>query len=298
MNLLLLGNGSIGKRRASILESMGHSVKRLDIADKFSTSVVKQYDAVFICTPNVHHFEHVITCIQAERPFFCEKPLCLDTRQSSYLCNELLKRPLVNMVACNIRFTEEYKYLKNALSNVGTPLYSTCEFGYYLPYWREGDYKNYYSAYKMSGGGVMLDAIHEFDYLFDLFGNLKAPGSAILYRIQNTGELNIDSEDNATVVVITPTGHVIVIHLDYLQRSYKRAFSCVGTKGRIETVFNVQDSNSMYRTEMKEFLRCVKTGEDTPNTVFNHHKVLEFVENIKDKSNGPKNTGSDSSENE
>lgn len=292
MNLLVVGNGSIGKRRASILESLGHTVKAIDKEDRFSPSVASKYEAVFICTPNNNHFEHVITCIQAKVPFFCEKPLCLDTRQASYICNELLKTPLVNMVACNLRFTEEYKYLKNAISNIGNPLYTTCEFGYYLPYWREGDYKNYYSAYKMAGGGVLLDAIHEFDYLFDLFGNLSAPGSVIMYRIHNTGELKIETEDNVSVVSITPQGHVIVIHLDYLQRSYKRAFACVGTKGRVDVTFNVQDSNAMYRNEMKEFLRCVKSGEDTPNTVFNHTKVLTFVETLRSKGHGTKDTGS------
>jgi predicted dehydrogenase len=266
-----------------LLEEMGHKVSGFDLGDRISANKLKDFDAVFICSPNQEHLSHAVYCIEAKVPFFCEKPLCPTSRDAHFLGSFLVKNELVNMVACNIRFTDEYKYLKSAIQNIGQPLYTIAEFGYYLPYWRQGDYRNYYSAYKMSGGGILLDAIHEFDYLFDLFGPLNKPNTVLLSKYENTGELAIETEDNASTVVVMPNGNIIFIHLDYLQRTYKRQFTCVGTKGRVEVVFNVQDCNQMYRAEMRHFLDSVKTKTETCNPVYKHLQVLDFVEFLKNR---------------
>ncbi len=296
MNLVVIGGkGSIGKRRATILQDMGHKVKVLDVDDSITPTVLSKFDAVFICSPSAMHYDHLLTTLNANVPFFCEKPLCISLRDAHAICEIILPTSLVNMVACNVRFTEEYKYLKSAIANIGQPLYTFAEFGYYLPFWRKGDYRTYYSAYRASGGGVILDAIHEFDYLADLFGDLAPHNTMMMYKIQNTGELEVDVEDNVNVTIIRPTGHVIFLHLDYLQRTYQRRCITVGTKGRAEVVFNVQDSNTMYRNEMKHFLDCVKTRTDTCNTVFNHLKVMTAIEGMRNVK--PKNTDPDSSSN-
>jgi predicted dehydrogenase len=283
MNLAVIGHlGSIGKRRFHILQDMGHKVTGYDKGDKISPTALRQFDAAFICSPTQEHLTHVISCINAPLPFFCEKPLCTTAVDAHYLGNIILKTDIINMVACNIRFTEEFKYIQSALVNIGKPLYAFAEFGYYLPYWRTGDYRTYYSAYKTSGGGVLLDAIHEFDYLFELFGNLGAH-STLLFRAENTGELEIDVEDTATVTIMARNAPMIFVHLDYLQRAYSRKFVCVGTKGRVETTFNVQDNNTMYRHEMTHFLECVKAKKDTCNPIYKHLRVFDFVTLIRNK---------------
>ncbi len=290
MKLALVGHkGSIGSRRKMLLEEMGHTVTGFEINDRFDVGEARKFEAVFVCSPNQEHYSHVLTCINAKVPFFCEKPMCPDIRDAHNIGNMLMDSELVHMIACNIRFTEEFKFIKAALPNIGTPLYTVAEFGYYLPYWRKGDYRNYYSAYAVNGGGILLDAIHEFDYLVDLFGDLTKPKTFMAFKVQNTGELEIETEDNATIFTMQPNGNCIFLHLDYLQRTYSRKFTCVGTKSKVEVTFNTQDNNAMYRGEMKHFLDCVKSKEETCNTVFQHLKILDTVDLIKARSETPPN---------
>lgn len=293
MKALLIGSkGSIGKRRMSILQDLNVDVMGVDKETEVLPSLIRKFDCIFICSPNDVHMQHVLYAIQENKPFFCEKPLAPTARDGHYIGSHLVNSELVNMVACNIRFTDEYQYIKKAVSNIGRPLYTFAEFGYYLPYWRQNDYRTYYSCYKMSGGGVLLDCVHEIDYLFDLFGPVNFKKTPLMYKIQNTGELNIETEDDASLFWVSEYGQPVFLHLDYLQRTYKRKFVCVGTKGRVDCTFNVQDNSHMYREEMRHFLECVKSGKETVNPVYKHLKVLDFVDTVK---KGHEDRNSDSS---
>lgn len=284
MKILVVGSeGSIGTKRKLILESVGHKVEGVDVKTEkqMSSKLVKEFDAVLLCTPPNTLCKLANECIEAETPFFMEKPGATCFREFIPIVNAVEKKGMPSMVACNLRFTAEYRAIEEALPNIGKPLYANAEFGYFLPWWRDGQYRTYYSAYRMAGGGILMDAIHEIDYVTNLFGppsNLKA----CMVKIENSGELaDLDSEDSATLLGIYKTGPAITIHLDYLQRAYKRTFCAVGTKGRIDQTFNVQGSTDMYKREMQHFLDCVKKGDDTLNPVSRWSGILEFVDNMR-----------------
>jgi predicted dehydrogenase len=283
LKLLVIGaKGSIGKRRMTLLEEMGHEVTGIDVETIISAKLVKEYEAAFICTPPNTQVRLAYICAENGVPIFVEKPGATNYREFLSLVGVCQKKSVVNMVACNLRFTSEFKAIQDSLPNIGKPIYATAEFGFHLPSWRDGNYKNYYSCFRMAGGGILLDAIHELDYLFALFG-MPDPKTVIATaaKIEHTGELDIESEDSATLFFIYKNGPSATVHLDYLQRSYKRAFSAVGTKGRIDQVFNVQGSNAMYKAEMKHFLDCVKSGKETVKDVYQHSLILEFVDKVK-----------------
>jgi predicted dehydrogenase len=262
------------------LEDLGHKVDGVDIDDVISQRVLKDYEAVLICTPPNKHTEFAGMCAGVDVPFFLEKPGAIGYRDFVNLEGKVEKSKAINMVACNLRFTPEFRYIQDAKSRIGKPLFATAEFGYYLPWWRKGDYKNYYSCYAMAGGGVLYDAIHEFDYIFTLFGHPDRKAFAASH-VTNSGVLDMDVEDAANVFIGYKNGPDVVLHLDYLQRIYRREFHCIGTAGRIDTVFNVADNNEMYRDEMKHFLECVKKGEETCNPVWRHSLTLQFLDEMK-----------------
>ena len=281
MQLAVVGSaGSIGARRKRLLEEMGHKVQGFDVKDHtpFSASHAKNFDAVFVCTPPLDQTNTAYECAQREVPFFLEKPGAISFRSFLPLTSVCEKTGVVNMVACNLRFTAEFAAIKASMARIGKPLYATAEFGYYLPFWREGDYRTYYSSYRMAGGGILMDAIHELDYVAALFGDLNKAETT--FRLESTDELDMEVEDSASLFITYKAGPAVAVHLDYLQRSYKRTFSLVGTKGRIDQTFNVQGSDSMYRDEMKHFLDCVKSKEPTIKDVFQHARLLEYLEKI------------------
>src|SRR5204862_183593 len=162
---------------------------------------------------------------------------------------------------------------------IGRPLAARAHCGYYLPFWRPGtDYREGYGARQATGGGIILDSIHEFDYLIWLLG---WPREVFAYA-GRVSSLEIDTEDNADVLLRFDYGAVANVHLDYLQRTYRRACDFIGEEGVIAwdyiaqsvTVYGKEDRrvevfqesinterNQMFVDEMRHFVRCIETGE-------------------------------------
>ena len=159
---------------------------------------------------------------------------------------------------------------------VGRVLAVRAEFGGYLPDWRPGrDYRDNYAVSAALGGGILLDAIHELDYLGWLFGDAEEVSATAAH----VSDLAGDTEDLAEVTIRFTSGLLAQVHLDYLQRAYRRNLQIIGESGVIVwdypthtvTVYeptprrDVEDlraadgePNDMYLEEMRHFIRCVE----------------------------------------
>jgi predicted dehydrogenase len=162
---------------------------------------------------------------------------------------------------------------------VGQILAVRAEFGSYLPDWRPGrDYRDSYAVRASLGGGILLDAIHELDYLGWLFGEVTEVFCAAGHRSDLAG----DTEDLAETTLRFESGAVGQVHLDYLQRAYRRNLQIIGDRATIlwdypahavvvcgpDTPPEVTrladgDPNDMYLEEMRHFVRCLE-GRASP----------------------------------
>jgi predicted dehydrogenase len=110
--------------------------------------------------------------------------------------------------------------------------------GQYLPDWRPAeDYRTGMSARKETGGGVMLDLVHEFDYVRRICGPVQR--LAAFYK--NSGALQIETEDVAEIILGFQNGAVGSIHLDYLQPLLVRNCLVTGKSGSI--TWNLANNN-------------------------------------------------------
>ncbi len=75
----------------------------------------------------------------------------------------------------------------------------------------------------------MLDLIHEVDYLYWLLGSVES----VACNYINTGELEIETEEAAEMLLKFSNGAMATIHLDYWQPQLKRYCTFTGTKGTI-----------------------------------------------------------------
>jgi predicted dehydrogenase len=129
-----------------------------------------------------------------------------------------------------MRFHPAIAALRAALPMVGRVRFAQAHYGNYLPDMRPGaDYRALYCASAAAGGGVILDAIHEIDYLVWLFGGVER----VTAEAGKLSDLDIDVEDYASIVLTHAGGVRSEIHLDYLQRSKRRGCVIAGSEGTL-----------------------------------------------------------------
>lgn len=225
MNVLIVGYGSIGARHDAILQSMGHTVSLVSgqhIPDRpVYRSIVQAletelFDYVIIANRTHQHADALRSLSESnyQGKLLIEKPL-FDRVNAEFQTQQ--RDPYV---AYNLRFHPVLQQLKNALHAKGSELLTANIYvGQYLPDWRPTqDYRRGYSAQREMGGGVLRDLSHELDYAIWLFGEweqLTALGG-------KSSSLEIDSDDNFTILCRTAGCDSLTIHMNYLDRMPRR----------------------------------------------------------------------------
>jgi predicted dehydrogenase len=297
MRFLVLGTGSIGQRHCRTLAALGQDVTAWDLdetrlgevttaagvarATSLEAALAASPDAALICTPPASHPELVRRALDSGAHLFVEKPIADTSREIPALIRGAERRRRLLVVGFNLRFLPSLRRIKALLDDkhVGRVLAARVEFGSYLPDWRPGrDYRDNYAVDAALGGGILLDAIHEFDYLGWLFGE----ASEVFCAAAHVSDLAGDTEDLAESTVRYECGVLAQVHVDYLQRSYRRNLQIIGEGGTIvwdypshrvtihpsrgapesESV-NDGDPGEMYREELRHFLRCIE-GRESP----------------------------------
>jgi predicted dehydrogenase len=235
----------------------------------------------FICNPTSCHVQTALACVRGGCDLFIEKPLSHDLEGISELLSEVRRGNRIVMVGYQLRFHPCFLALKRLLdeSAVGAVFAARAIVGEYLPGWHPyEDYRRMYAARADLGGGVILTQIHEFDYLYALFG---VPRRAFSLGGHLSG-LEIDVEDVAsTLMEFSVDARTVPVHLhqDYLQRPVHRSCEVFGDHGRIVmdlpslsvALFDTDGTvrkhqrwdgwnrNEAFMSELRHFLDCVRT---------------------------------------
>jgi predicted dehydrogenase len=247
----VLGQGSIGRRHAGNLRDLGLEVVTYDPADPAGASseieALRGADVCVVASPSSEHARHARLAIEAGVPALVEKPLALDAAEARAL--EELGGDLA--VAMNLRFHPGVLGLRDGLAGAGRVLRADVWCGSYLPGWRASDYRESYSARADLGGGVLLDAIHEIDYLTWLLG----PVAAVRATLARVSELEIDVEDTALLTLEMVSGALATVRLDYYDRAYHRGARIVGADATVSWDWtDPSDAGATYVAELQAFL--------------------------------------------
>jgi predicted dehydrogenase len=293
MKVLVVGSGSIGRRHMRNLRSLGiQHLAACDLDPERLTPMIGELgvrafpdfkealvtimpDAVFVCTPPVLHIDQAMQAIDAGAHVFIEKPLSHSLVGVDELIGEMRARGRVVQVGYNLRFHPGLQKIKELvdLGTIGQILWARVEVGQYLPDWRPWqDYRQSYTARRDLGGGIILDASHELDYIIWLLGR----PTEVTCMAGKVSDLEVDVEDCATVLLRFASGAHADVHMDFVQRGYARSCKLAGEQGTIiwnysahriqvyqaetdswETMAYDFDSNDMYVAEVQHFLDCV-----------------------------------------
>ena len=313
--VLVIGCGSIGTRHLKNLVTLGveeivacdtrpdrlGEVKaqfKVDTVDDVAQAWAYRPHAVVIATPPSLHVPLALDAAERGCHLFIEKPLSdqLDDALERLLAI-VQERKLVTLVGCNMRFHPTLRAVKQLCGEraVGHIVAARVEMGHALPEWHPWeDYRTGYSARRGLGGGVILDAIHELDYIRWLLGEVVAV-SAYAGKLS---QLEIETEDVAAILLRFANGAIGEVHLDYVQRVYSRTCQIIGEEGTIrwdygtgetrwytaasrtwQTISNPSrwDPNEMYLDEMRHFLRCLAHEEDPVVDVRDAARTLDVA---------------------
>lgn len=301
MKVLIIGFGSIGKKHADSIrqiesyaeifalrhnpnaESIDSVINIFDIEEVN----IKEIDFIIISNPTSEHKKTLEKLVKYNLPLFIEKPIhsSLDIEEVINLINN---NKTINYVACNLRFLECIKFVKE---NLNSSLYGQLNevniyCGSYLPDWRPNtDFKKVYSSLPELGGGAHLDLIHEIDYAYWLFGKPLN----VTRILKNNSSLQIEASDYA-VYLLEYKDFCVNIVLNYYRRDSKRKLELVYENNTLEVdllLNQVSDNNGIifnsrnkmqdtYISQMKYFIQCLNKKTQTMNTINNAYDVLKI----------------------
>jgi len=295
-HILIVGLGSIGRRHLRNLLHLGFT--EILLCDKFrrpieeapgmpvlrdlSDALSEEPEAVFVTCPTAQHMEVALPAAKAGCNLFIEKPLSNSWEGVGDLLAAVRDRKLLGMVGFDLRFDPGLCVAKRLIEEncIGRVVAIHAQVGQYLPDWRpHEDYRKGMSATVEMGGGVILDLIHELDYVSWLAG----PVVQVACFADKVSRLEIETEDTAAIVLKFADGAIGSVNLDYVQRSESRTCRIVGEEGTIlwdyfgnkvrwyeaastawrEEAYPDFQRNDRFVAEMRHVLSCLQ-GDERP----------------------------------
>lgn len=214
-NYLIIGLGSMGKRRVKCLISLGIKAECIfgmdqrsdrceEAKSKYGINIVKdeseidfsEIKAVIVSLPPDKHIIGVRMAIKYEKPVFVEASVVLEDVQEIKRCNT---QDVFIAPSCTFIYHPMIKEIKKIVSSL--ELGKVCDFSYhsgqYLPDWHPWeDIKDFYVSNRVTGGAREIVA-YELTWMVDIFG---LPVDVKGY-FRKTSNLNCDIEDSYACVI-------------------------------------------------------------------------------------------------
>ena len=314
MKFLIIGCGSIGQRHIQNLKTMtddeiiAYRTRKKTVRKLEDEHHVKTYsdltealnqnpDAVLVTNPTSLHIQTALSAAKQGCHIFIEKPISNTLDGIDELIDIVNKKNIVVLVGCNLRFHPCLQFIKKLLDEkrIGKVVSARVQMGQYLPDWHPWeDYRTMYSAQKLLGGGIILDAIHELDYISWLLGDV----THVFSFSDKLSDLDIDTEDVAEILLRLKSGAIAEVHLDYIQRYPSRSCEIIGDEGSIILDINKgtvkvytaeknkwelfeqpkgYDINQTYIDEIVHFRNCIKGKEEPLIDITDGLEVLKIV---------------------
>lgn len=235
MRIGVAGCGSIGSRYVAWLRELGAEVAAFD-PDPGRGAAFRALDdllrwkpeRVLVATPPNAHADAACAALEAGADVLVEKPIAATLADAARIVEAAKRTGRRAWVVCNMRFHDGPRTLKANLARIGKPLFARAHFGHRLAQMRPAGTR-VFAASAAQGGGVVLDCIHEIDYLQWMLGEV-AEVDAWLGRL---GPDPIEAEDYAELRLGFRSGARAALHFDFLARRKRRGAELAGTEGTL-----------------------------------------------------------------
>lgn len=265
VNVLIVGLGSMGKRRIRNLKHLGvESLVGCDpredrraeaqarygvaVAADFAAALAARPDAVVISTPPDRHAEPMHAAARAGIPFFVEAGVPdpgLDAVAA--LCRE---KGILGAPSATMRFHPSVRNLRELVASgrAGRPLSFTHHCGQYLPDWHPWeDYRGFYVSRRETGACREIVPF-ELNWLTGLFG----PVAQVAAQKAKLTALDADIDDIYQLQLRFESGVLGQLQVDVISRVPYRQFKLLSEEA-VVTWDSTTRTVSCFRGEAKEW---------------------------------------------
>lgn len=241
MATIVIGLGSMGKRRIRILKKLfpGMKIVGIDSNEKRAKAVGEEYgittyktlqvaldegDAkiAFVSTGPSSHAAIIKQCLQAELHVFTEINLLKKGYETNMHLAKEKKKEL--FLSSTFLYRKEIQYIKDKVKGNNCSLNYSYHVGQYLPDWHPWEkIHEYFVGHKETNGCREIFAI-ELPWLVKVFGEIE---DVTVLAGSNT-TLDIDYRDNYLVLLKHETGHKGMLAVDVMSRKPVRNLEVFG----------------------------------------------------------------------
>lgn len=240
MKCLIVGLGSMGKRRARLLRGIQPDIticgvdfseerraeaESLGIKAYRSISqavAAEQFDAAFVSTAPKSHAVVISELLDANLSVFTEINLIADGYKENMA--KAKEKDLLLFLSSTMLYRGETQYIKQQVDAFGKPVGYLYHIGQYLPDWHPWEnYKNFFVGDKRTGGCREIFGI-EMPWLIDTFGPVKD-----VYAVKDKlSGLEIDYPDHYLVTLTHENGTRGQLAVDVVSPKAVRSFEVYG----------------------------------------------------------------------
>jgi len=325
MKFLIVGLGSMGKRRVRNLKYLGiEDIFGFDIDDEKCREVADMYglktfdkideamaekpDALIISTPPHLHHEYAMMAAENGIHFFTELNIL------SYNLNKVVevakKNNIIAAASCDMRYIESIRRIKEFIEKdvIGDIIAFTYHSGQYLPDWHpwENYRKSFFSRKETSGTKEII--AEELNWLPWVFGEV----TSVFCMKGKFSHLEADIDDVYQILVKFEDKFIGNLLVDVVSRIPYRQLKIIGEKGVIiwdgtektVKVFSVENKKwkeykeemgivekgyihkeEPYIEEMKHFISAIKGEEKYFYTLEENLKTMKILDAIEESAN-------------
>ncbi len=283
---LIIGGGSMGKRRIRCLLANGVPAENIRLIDRRedrrSESLAKydvrsfldreagwawQPDVIIVSTPTTYHLPYCLEAARAGKDLFCEIALSDSLDGADELLALVEEKQLVAAFGINNPFhfvmRKATAWLRDG--SLGAPITYQLSYGNYLPNWHPWeDYQDFYDETQIMG--VIAQE------LATMYTLLDTRLTGLYAQLQHSSSLAIDGPDNIQILARTAEGSSVAMQIDLLQDNQKYEYRIVCEQGVIEAGLLPQAYASRYFNATKQ----IEVVHPPPAYTFEQCYIDEF----------------------
>ncbi len=329
MKFLIIGLGSMGKRRIRCLKSLGHKniygydirkdrqceaeqIYKIQTISGTNDKILREFDVFIISTPPDIHNKYIKLAINHEKPAFVEASVLLEHVAEIVKYN---RKNIFIAPSCTFRFHPVIKDIKNILKSekYGKITNFTYHSGQFLPDWHPWEnVKDFYVSNRRTGGGREIVPF-ELTWIVDTMGwpsDVKGVFGKTLEvgaEIDDTYAFLLDYKTYFGSIIVDVAARYatrnLILNLEKAQLLWnwndgalklfeadsKRWVTFHQPESPVATGYNKNIIENMYIDELSAFIKSINSDFKFPNTLADDLKVLEILDKIERSYGGFKN---------